>query len=125
VAAATQLLLLALLTSYGWDALLANALAFLLAAQLNFALSQAFTWRDRRGSGSLLHCWLLYHGSIAAMALLNLLVFVLMRPVVPILVASALGIAVAGVGNYLAGDRLVFHRPPDVLNTPKEGRCPA
>jgi putative flippase GtrA len=120
VAAVIQLLLLTLLMRYGWDALLADVLAFLLAAQVNFVLSLTFTWPDRRGAGSLPHYWLLYHGSIAAMASLNLLVFVLMRPVVPILVASALGIIVAGIGNYLVGDLLVFRRSPDVNNSSKD-----
>jgi putative flippase GtrA len=125
VACATQLLLLALLTRHGWDTLPANLIAFLLAAQLNFALSVAFTWRDRRTSGSLLRRWLLYHGSIAAMALLNMLVFIVMRPLVPVLLASALGITIAAVGNYLAGDRLVFRRAPALRNTPHERRSAA
>jgi putative flippase GtrA len=125
VAGATQLTLLALLTRHGWDALPANLLAFLLAAQLNFALSLAFTWRDRQASRSLVHRWLLYHGSIAAMALLNQLVFLLARPLVSTMVASALGIAAAALGNYLAGDRLIFHRSPDTDNTPDERRCAA
>jgi putative flippase GtrA len=121
-AGATQLILLALMTRHGWDALLANVLAFLLAAQLNFALSLTFTWRDRRRSGSLVHRWLLYHGSIAAMALLNMLVFVVAHSLVPALVASALGIVAAAMGNYLAGDRLVFRRAHDVGNTSNERR---
>src|SRR5919197_4098509 len=43
-----QLGLLALLMGRGWPAAPANAVAFLLAAQVNFALSSVFTWRDRR-----------------------------------------------------------------------------
>jgi len=116
VAGAAQLTLLAVMTSRGWDDLLANGFAFLLAAQVNFTLSLAFTWQDRRRSGSLLRRWLLYHGSIAATALLNMLVFILMHPVVPTLAAAALGIATAGIGNYLAGDRLVFRRSLEVDN---------
>jgi putative flippase GtrA len=42
------------------------------------------------------------------MAVLNMLVFVLARTVAPVLLASAIGIAVAAVGNFLLGDRLVF-----------------
>jgi putative flippase GtrA len=111
------------MTSRGWDDLLANGLAFLLAAQVNFILSMVFTWRDRRRSGSLHHRWLLYHCLIATMAPLNMLVFILMRSVVPTLVAAVLGIAAAGIGNYLAGDRLVFRRSPDVDNRNSERGC--
>jgi putative flippase GtrA len=114
VAASVQLALLAAMTSSGWDDLLADGLAFLLAAQVNFILSMAFTWRDRRGSGPLHRRWLLYHGSIATMALLNMLVFVLMRSLLSTLIAAVLGIAAAGIGNYLASDRLVFRHAPEV-----------
>jgi putative flippase GtrA len=86
----------------------ANAAAFLLAAQLNFALSSAFTWRDRFVSHSLARRWLLFHGSIAATALLNMLTFSAARFVLPVLAASAAGIATGALGNYLLGDRVVF-----------------
>src|SRR5947209_4027359 len=103
-----QLGLLALLTGRGWPAALANAVAFLLAAQVNFALSSLFTWRDRRRMAPLWRRWLAFHGAIAAMALVNQSVFLAARTALPALVASAAGIAVAAVGNYLLGDRLVF-----------------
>jgi putative flippase GtrA len=103
-----QLGLLALLVGRGWPSALANALAFLLAAQVNFALSSLFTWRDRRRTAPLWRRWLAFHGAIAAMALVNQSVFLAARTVLPALVASAAGIAVAAVGNYLLGDRLVF-----------------
>jgi putative flippase GtrA len=103
-----QLSLLTLLLGRGWPAAPANALAFLLAAQVNFALSSLFTWRDRRRTASLWRRWLAFHGAIAAMALVNQSVFLAVRTALPALVASAAGIAVAAVGNYLLGDRLVF-----------------
>src|SRR5579872_5832767 len=75
-AAALQLLILALLIRHSWDLLLANAVAFFVATQLNFALSVMLTWRDRLGtvarSRALLRCWLLFHGSIALMATVNM-----------------------------------------------------
>ena len=111
VAGALQLLLLAFLTHRGWNALLANGLAFLLAAQVNFALSLTLTWHDRCVSGSLTRRWLLFHGSIAAMALVNMLTFAAVRSFLPTLAASVTGIAAGAVGNYLAGDRLVFRGP--------------
>src|SRR2546423_9656275 len=103
-----QLGLLALLTGRGWPAALANAIAFLLAGQVNFALSTTLTWRDRRMTAPLWRRWLLFHGSIAAMAGVNGLVFLAVRTVLPPLLASAAGIAVAAGGNFLLGDRLVF-----------------
>lgn len=106
-----QLLLLLLLTTHGWETLLANIVAFLVSAQLNFAVSNAVTWRDRRHSGSLLRRWALFHASIAVMAVLNMLVFAATRDLVPALAASALGIAAGAGGNYLAGDRLIFRQP--------------
>ena len=103
-----QLGLLALLVGRGWPSAPANAVAFLLAAQVNFAVSSLFTWRDRRRTVPLWRRWLAFHGAIAAMALVNQSVFLAARTVLPALVASAAGIAVAAVGNYLLGDRLVF-----------------
>ena len=103
-----QLALLALLTRKGGQPLPANGVAFLAAAQLNFALSSMFTWRDRRGERSLIRRWLAFHGSIAGMAVVNLLVFTAMRPTLPDLPAAVAGIGVAAIGNFIIGDRLVF-----------------
>ena len=44
LAALVQLVLLHVWTDLGWDALLANAVALLLAAQANFWISALFTW---------------------------------------------------------------------------------
>ena len=103
-----QLGLLALLVGRGWPSAPANVVAFLLAAQVNFAVSSLFTWRDRRRTAPLWRHWLAFHGAIAAMALVNQGVFLAARTALPALAASAAGIAVAAVGNYLLGDRLVF-----------------
>ncbi len=103
-----QLSLLALLTARGWDALPANIVAFLTAAQFNFVMSTVVTWRDRHVTGSIRRRWLLFHASIAVMALVNMVVFVAARSVVPALAASALGIIAGACGNYVAGDRLIF-----------------
>lgn len=42
------------------------------------------------------------------MAVVNMVVFVAARTLVPYLAASAAGICAAAVGNFLIGDRLVF-----------------
>lgn len=103
-----QLVLLALLMRFGWNAMLANGAAFLLAAQVNFALSVTLTWRDRSPANSLIRSWLLFHASIALMAAVNMLTFAGTHSVLPALAASLAGIGAGAVGNYLAGDRLVF-----------------
>jgi putative flippase GtrA len=108
LAGMVQLAILALLTRHGWNGLQADAVAFLLAAQVNFLLSVTFTWQERQEPGSLPRRWLLYHGSIGLMAIVNLLTFAVARTVMPTLVASVAGIAAGAVGNYVAGDRLVF-----------------
>src|SRR5690349_17187250 len=63
-----QLGLLRVFEAGGAAPLLANALGFLLAAQLNFALSQVFTWADRPLTGapgdSLGRRWLRFHAAI-------------------------------------------------------------
>jgi putative flippase GtrA len=124
-AAAVQLLCLTFLTHHGWNTILANGVAFLLSAQLNFVLSVTFTWRDRLGSSSLRRRWVLYHGSIAFMALANMLVFVTTRAFLPTLVASLAGIAVGAAGNYFLGDRLVFRGISPRASTPAHHRSAA
>src|SRR5258705_216489 len=72
-----QLGLLRLFEAAGVAPIVANALGFLLAAQLNFAISQLFTWADRPLAGahgdSLGQRWLRFHVAIAGTALLNML----------------------------------------------------
>lgn len=120
LAGLVQLVVLQVLVNHHWQPLPANAVAFLLAAQLNFGLSSLFTWRDRglverwrvrglAGSAPLLaQRWLTFHGAIASMAVVNMLTFAVAHHFVPVLAASALGICTAAIGNFLLGDRLVF-----------------
>ena len=108
VAAVVQLVLLALLTRHGWDEFAAEVAAFLVSAQVNFALNYTFTWRGRSGRRALWRRWLMFHGSIAGTGLLNILTFAAAHHVLPALMASALGIGVASIGNFIVGDRLVF-----------------
>jgi putative flippase GtrA len=112
-----QVVLLLLLTHLGVEPFLANVVAFLLAAQVNFGLSLTFTWRDRAGAISVRRRWLLFHGSISLMALVNMLTFLAARSVLASPLASLLGIAAGAAGNYLLGDRLVFRAPKAQLVT--------
>ena len=107
-----QLGLLFLLVGRGAAPLPANALAFLAAAQVNFLLSQAFTWRDRPLIKSprtvLFQRWLAFHACISGTAALNLAVFAVALQVMPHLPAAAAGIFVAAIFNFLANDRFAF-----------------
>jgi glycosyltransferase involved in cell wall biosynthesis/putative flippase GtrA len=114
LAGLTQLLLLSLFTRLGWQEVLADVLAYILAAQANFVLSTFFTWYDRRAEmGSkkvMLNRWLTFHSSIIGTGLLNLLVFVIGRTVLPSLLASALGIACAAIANFFLFNSFVFRK---------------
>jgi putative flippase GtrA len=116
LAALVQLGLLQVWTVLGWDPLPANVVAFLGAAQVNFWLSQLFTWGDRGGTRriglSVVPRWARFHAAISGTALLNMAVFALARTLLPSLLAAALGIAVAAVLNFVLADRFVF-RPAD------------
>ncbi len=112
LAGLSQLGLLAVLLRLAVSPLLANGIAFLLAAQLNFLLSLLFTWRDRhainRASRQLLQRWLTFHGSILGTAILNQLLFALTQTRLPALLAAGLGIVSAAIANFFLLDRLVF-----------------
>jgi putative flippase GtrA len=107
-AALVQLTILAGLTDRGTPPVPADVSAFLVAAQVNFALSQSFTWGDRRLGGSLLARWAAFHVAIAGTALVNIGVFAVAHHWTPAVVAAALGIAVAAAINFTIADRVVF-----------------
>ena len=110
-----QLALLHGFVTLGGEEHLSNLVAFALSVQLNFFLSQFFTWRDRwtpsLGPATLLRRLALFNGSATSTGLLNLGVFALTNVFLPYLPAAAIGIAVAAVANFTLNDRLVFRRP--------------
>jgi putative flippase GtrA len=110
--ACVQLGFLHILTHYDINLDLANALAFLLSAQVNFLLSSLFTWRDRQLVGSvkraLLQRWITFHGSIVGTAALNMLVFAVAHQFLLTLIASASGILVASFVNFFMMNKLIF-----------------
>lgn len=123
-----QLILFTLLERMGLSTvplqLIANIVAFLLSAQVNFLLSVKLTWRDRQiqqpqQRSNLLARWLAFHGSILGTALLNQLVFLLAHLLLPSLVAVVLGIGVAALANFVLLDRQVF-RTPDPSSTDRQ-----
>ncbi len=104
-----QLGLLLALAALAVPSLLANALALLLAAQLNFALSSAFTWGDRPvRSGGFAPRWVRFMLSISGTLLINQGLFAVARLVLPTLLAAALGSGLTGSLNFVLGDRFVF-----------------
>ncbi len=109
-----QLLFLVLLKRAGLAAIPANVAAYILSAQVNFLLSNRFIWHDRWSSDArrsdLLHRWLSFHASIAGTFVLSQAVFVAARLLLPDVAASALGLAIAAVVNFLVQDRLTFRR---------------
>ena len=109
-----QLGVLALLVSMGLQPLLANAGAFALSAQMNFVLSQTFTWRDRNSGeaerAGLVGRWAAFHVCISAAAVVNLAVFALAMHVAAHLLAAILGIIAGAALNFLTNDRLTFRR---------------
>jgi putative flippase GtrA len=115
IAGAIQLALLHLWTARGWDALVANPIAFLISAQVNFILSATFIWGDRGSDGprgeTFVRRWAAFHGAILGTTLLNQAAFAVAQTVLPALVAAALGIAAGALVNFLVQDRVVFaHR---------------
>ena len=114
LAAVIQLGVLDILIAKGWESSLANVVAFLLSAQVNFVMSFFFTWRDRQPASDtqamhvLLSRWLKFHSSIVFSALLNQIVFIAARSFIPALLASALGIGVASLVNFFTMNTLVF-----------------
>lgn len=115
-AAAVQLVLLALLSRAGWLPLAANAFGFLVGIQVNFVLSSIFTWHDRFEWGKIPRRWALFHLAAASTGVLNLGTFAVVHhlfPVVPTLIAGALGLVIASIANFLIGDRVVFRHSGD------------
>lgn len=91
---------------------LANLAAFGMSAQVNFILSQFFTWRDRwsprLGLPAFISRLCLFNGSVATTGVVNQAVFGLANLIMWYLPAAALGIGVAAVTNFLLSDRIVF-----------------
>jgi putative flippase GtrA len=113
-----QLLLFLFLTRASWQPLLANIIAFLFSAQVNFLLSISFTWSDRvqtERQGWLAR-WLAFHGSILGTALLNQLVFFLAHLLIASQFAAIAGIGAGALANFVLLDRRVFRYRQKVRN---------
>ena len=110
--AALQLLGLALLVRLGVEDHGANALAFLLSTQVNFALSAAVTWRDRLDAtgrpAAVARRLAGYNAMALGTLVVNQAVFALTLPAAHYLAASALGILAGMLINYTVSGRVIF-----------------
>ena len=93
---------------------LANLIAFIISMEVNFALSQFFTWRDRwsasLGTGTLFRRLLFFNVAATTTGVVNQGAFALLNLFMEYLPAAAGGIAVAAFTNFALNDRLVFRR---------------
>lgn len=110
--AVVQLTLLDGLVDIGWKAFLANALAFLVGSQVNFALSTRITWADRRAGDvhETMRRWMRFMGSIAGTAVINLGLFIVLLHWLPTLLASALATTLVAMINYTLGSIFIFKK---------------
>jgi putative flippase GtrA len=92
----------------------ANAAGFLASAQVNFLLSSAFTWADRRlpgpGARPVAARWASFQVTVAIALACNTGVFALVSQFTPALAASAVAVCAGALLTYLASDHLVFRR---------------
>jgi putative flippase GtrA len=113
-----QLLILADLAALGVSKVLANGLGFALAAQVNFVLSTAWTWRDRparrAGRRSQVTRWVMFNATAAGALAANELVFTLLtRTGIEFLAASLVGIACGAVLAFTVNNLVTFRARRD------------
>jgi putative flippase GtrA len=110
--AVVQLSILHGLVSADVEEHLANLIAFIISMELNFALHQFFTWRDRWSPTlhpvKLLSRLLLFNASASSTGVINQSVFAIFNLFIWYLPAAAIGIGVAAFTNFLLNDRLIF-----------------
>jgi len=109
-----QLAILHTLVTAGLEEHLSNLIAFIISMEVNFTLSQLFTWRDRwsasLGAGTLLRRLVFFNAAATTTGVVNQGVFALLNLFIEYLPAAAGGIAVAAFTNFALNDRLVFRR---------------
>ena len=107
-----QLAILHTLVTSGLEEHLSNLIAFAISVEVNFTLSQFFTWRDRWSSSlhpaKLFGRLLLFNASASTTGVINQGVFAIFNLFIWYLPAAAIGIGVAAFTNFLLNDRLIF-----------------
>ena len=107
-----QLSVLQALVVSGVEEHLAYVAAFVVSMELNFALNQSFTWRDRWSPAlrppRLLARLAVFHVSATTSLGISLGVFSLFNLIIWHIPAAAIGICVAATTNFMLNDRIVF-----------------
>ena len=105
-----QYCVLTALAATGVNRPLANAVGFVLSAQLNFLLSSRLTWRDRRaGTAKTLWARLVGYNGTALISLgVNTAAFSLVYRHVGNLAGAAIGVICGMLVTYLICDQLIF-----------------
>jgi putative flippase GtrA len=99
----------------------ADLVAFLLSAQLNFTLSQIFTWGDRQHAERLAVRWVKYNASaLIALSIVNALVFWLLVEIgmstwLAMLIANGVSTIWTFVMNHFVVFKAERNQPPTVL----------
>ena len=98
------------LTAAGTYRPVANALGFVISAQLNFALSARLTWRDRPSAAArgLWARWASYNGIALISLAVNTAVFTIAYHRLGNLPAAALGVLAGMCVTYLVCDLIIF-----------------
>jgi putative flippase GtrA len=95
-----------------WPPVLANAVGFVVSAQLNFLLSSRITWRDvkRTTVSGRLATWLGFNANVLLVAGLNALLFALAHDVcgMPNMVATTIATGLSTIYTYLINHNVVF-----------------
>lgn len=101
-----------LVAARGFEEHLANLIAFFVSMEINFVLSQFFTWRDRPTpalqSRGFIGRLAMFNVSAAISLVINQGVFAVFNLFVWYLPAAALGICAAATANFMLNDRIVF-----------------
>lgn len=106
----TQYAALTAMAAAGTYRPLANALGFVISAQLNFVLSARLTWRDRptAAARTLWARWASYNGTALISLAVNTAVFTATYHRIGNLPAAALGVLCGMCVTYLVCDMLIF-----------------
>lgn len=112
---AVQLGVLALLTHWRWNYLLATAIAVESALLHNFAWHERYTWADRRRDGhrarQVTRRLLAFHagnGTVSLAGNLGLMAWLTGTMHVAPVIANVVSIVACSIANFFLGDRLVF-----------------
>jgi putative flippase GtrA len=109
------------LEAAGFGSTFANAVGFVLSAQVNFGLSSAVTWGDRPASSpaQAIARWACYQVNVGLALAVNLLVFAVTVGPLGWLLAAAAGVVGGTVVTYSVNHRLIF-RPVTARAEPVE-----